>query len=60
VVVFDGFVTNYLEDDYQLFRGTYCFNLQGTSCLKMEAVYSSIMTNTHQITQHQNARSLVN
>jgi len=60
VVVFDGFVTDCFEDDYQLFRGTYCFDLQGTSCLKMEAVYSSNMTNTHQITQNQNARSMEN
>jgi hypothetical protein len=46
VVVFDGFVIDCFEDDYQLFRGTYCLNLQGTSCLKMDAVYSSIMTTT--------------
>jgi hypothetical protein len=58
VVVFDGFVTDCFEDDYQLFRGTHCFNLQGTSRLKMEAVDSSIMTNTPQITPHQNAGSM--
>jgi len=58
--VFDGFVTDCFEDDHHLFWRTYCFNLQGTSRLKMEEVYSSIMTNTHQITQHQNARSMEN
>jgi hypothetical protein len=53
IAVFCNIMSCHQVDDYQLFRGTYCFNLQGTSYLKMEAVYSSVTITIHQITQHQ-------